>query len=63
MSHPWLQASKIAPLDPAKEGKDQSRVLGGDDGPFVLHTSQGIDAEVDKEILCCCGGIYVCLRL
>ena len=28
--------SKIAPLDPAKEGKDQSRVLGGDDGPLFL---------------------------
>ena len=40
MSHPWLQASKIAPLDPAKVGKDQSRVLGGDDGPFVPHTSR-----------------------
>ena len=42
-SPPWLQARKIALLDPAEVGQDQNRVLGGDDGPSVPHTSQGID--------------------
>ena len=33
---------RLPPLDPAEVGQDQSRVLGGDDGPSVTHTNQGI---------------------
>ena len=36
---PGLQVCKIAPLDPAEEGQDQGRVVGGDIGPSVPHTN------------------------
>ena len=40
---------KIAPLDPAEEGQDQNRVVGGDTGPSVAHTSLILDALADKK--------------
>ena len=48
-SPPWSQARKIAPLDPAEVGQDQSRVLGGDTGPPVPHISHLFDVQADKE--------------
>ena len=30
---------KIAPLDPAEEGQDQGKVVGGNTGPSVPHTN------------------------
>ena len=42
---------EIAPLHPAEEGQDQGRVVSGDTGPSVPHTSHIIDAWVDKETL------------
>ena len=38
-----MQVCKIDPLDPAEVGQDQSRVLGGDTGPPVPHTSHLFD--------------------
>ena len=35
---------RLPPLDPAEEGQDQGRVVGGDTGPSVPHTSHIFDA-------------------
>ena len=35
---------EIDPLDPAEEGQDNDRVMGGDTGPSVPHTSHIFDA-------------------
>ena len=35
---------RLPPLDPAEEGQDLSRVVGGDTGPSVSHTSHIFDA-------------------
>ena len=35
---------EIAPLDPAEEGQDKDRVVGGDTRPSVPHTSHIFDA-------------------
>ena len=40
---PGLQVCEIAPLDPAEKEKDQGRVVGGDTGPSVPHTSHIFD--------------------
>ena len=39
----WLQVYKITPLDPSEVGQDQSRVVGGDNGPSVPHSSHFLD--------------------
>ena len=52
---------EIAPLDPDEVGQDQSRVVDGDTGPSVSHTSHLFEGKTDKEKLCCYGRISGCL--
>ena len=44
MGSPGLQVCEIALLDPAKKEQDKDRVVGGDTGPSVPHTSHIFDA-------------------
>ena len=39
----------IVHLEPAEVRQDQSRVVGGDTGPSVAHTSLILDALADKK--------------
>ena len=52
---------EIALLDLAKVGKEQIRVVGGDTGISVPHTSHVFDNQADKEKLYCYGRISACL--
>ena len=52
---------EIALLDLAKVGKEQIRVVGGDTGISVPHTSHVFDNQADKEKLYCYGRISGCL--
>ena len=49
------QICEIAPLDPAEIGQDQNRVVRGDTGPSIPHTSHLFDGQVDKVELYCFG--------
>ena len=51
-----------APLDPAEVGQDQSRVVGWDTWPSVLHTSHIFDTQDDKELQCYFGRISGCFE-
>ena len=48
---------EIALLDLAKVGKEHIRVVGGDTGISVPHTSHVFDNQADKEKLYCNGRI------
>ena len=47
-----LQVRVIAPLGPAEVELDQSRVVGGNTGPSVCHSSHIFDGYMDKEKFC-----------
>ena len=48
----------IAPLEPAEVGRDQSRAVGGDNGPSVPHTSSVSVAFADKKSFLFCAYIW-----
>ena len=49
---PWVAGACDAPLGPAEVELDQSRVVGGNTGPSVPHTSHIFDGYMDKEKFC-----------
>ena len=51
----------LPPLDPTDIGQDRNRVVGGDIGPSVPHTSHLFDVWVGKEKLGCFGHFSGCL--